>query len=120
MALKAGNPNLVLQYNKDYFFQQNSLLMGISDSSDLAILYGWFFKQQVKILNHLSIPFYRHFINNIFGIVYTSSEVEVVQIISVVKFDGCVIEWGASDKFLPFLDMTIYYDADNCVQYMPF
>jgi hypothetical protein len=59
-------------------------------------------------------------IDDIFGIVYASSEVEAVQIMNIVKFGGCVIEWGVSDQFLPFLDMTIYCDANNCVQHMPY
>jgi hypothetical protein len=94
--------------------------MGVVDSSDMANLFGWFFEQQVKILDHLSIPFYRCFINNIFGIVYTPSKVKAVQIMNIVKFSGCVIEWGVLDQFPPFLDMTIYYDVNNCVQHMPF
>jgi hypothetical protein len=94
--------------------------MGVTDSLDLANLFGWFFERQVQILDNPLIPFYGCFIDDIFGIVYASSEVEAVQIISVVKFNGCVIEWGASDKFLPFLDMTIYRDANNRVQHMPY
>jgi hypothetical protein len=94
--------------------------MEVADSPDLANLFGWFFKRQVDILNHLLVAFYRRFINDIFGIVYASSEMEAVQIMNAVKFDGCVIEWGASDNFLPFLDMTIYCDVNNHVQYMPY
>jgi hypothetical protein len=119
-CLQVDNQDLITQYKDLVYKQQNGLAMGVMDSPDLANLFGWFFEQQVKILDHPLIPFYGCFIDDIFGIVYTSSEVEAVQIISVVKFDGCVIEWGTSDNFLPFLDMTIYHDANNRVQHMPY
>jgi hypothetical protein len=120
MCLRTGNKDLITRYKDLVYKQRSGLAMGVADSPDLANLFGWFFERQVKILDHPLIPFYGRFIDDIFGIVYASSEVEAVQIISVVKFDGCVIEWGASDKFLPFLDMTIYRDANNRVQHMPF
>ena len=120
LCLRTGNQNLITRYKDLVYKQRNGLAMGVADSPDLANLFGWFFERQVKILDHPLIPFYGRFIDDIFGIVYASSEVEAVQIISVVKFSGCVIEWGASDKFLPFLDMTIYRDANNCVQHMPY
>jgi hypothetical protein len=89
--------------------------MGVADSPDLANLFGWFFERQVDILNHPLVAFYRLFINNIFGIVYASSKMEAVQIMNAVKFDGCIIEWGVLDNFLPFLDMVIYRNVNNCV-----
>jgi hypothetical protein len=94
--------------------------MGVSDSPDLANLFGWYHKHMVQVLDHPLIPFYGRFIDDIFSIVYASSEAEALQIISIVKFKGCVIEWGTSDQFLPFLDMTIYRDANNQVQHMPY
>jgi curli biogenesis system outer membrane secretion channel CsgG len=45
---------------------------------------------------------------------------EAEQIINAIKFNGCIIEWGMSDNFLSFLDMTIYHDANNCMQHMPY
>ena len=59
------------------------------------------------------MPFYRRFIDDIIGIVYALYEAKAINIISAIKFDDCVIEWGMSDSFLPFLDMTIYCDVDN-------
>jgi hypothetical protein len=120
LCLRTGNQNLITRYKDLVYKQRNGLAMGVADSPDLANLFGWFFERQVKILDHPLVPFYGRFIDDIFGIVYASSEVEAVQIMNVVKFSGCVIEWGASDQFLPFLDMTIYRDANNCVQHMPY
>jgi hypothetical protein len=94
--------------------------MGVMDSPDLSNLYGLYFEDNCKILDNLLVPFYRRFINDIIGIVYASSEAEAIDTISVIKFDDCVIEWGVSDSFLPFLDMTIYCDAENCLQHMPY
>jgi hypothetical protein len=120
LALLVGNRNLVTQYKDLVYKQRNGLAMGVADSPDLANLYGWWFERQVQIINHPLIPFYGRFIDDIFSIVYASSETEAINIMKIVKFDGCVIEWGASNHFLPFLDMTIYRDADNRLQHMPY
>ena len=66
------------------------------------------------------IPFYGQFINDILGIVYASSETEALAVMNMIKFDGCVIEWSMSNHYTPFLDMTIYHDANNMLQHMPY
>ena len=119
-CLRIGNENLITQYKDMVFKQTRGLAMGVADSPDLSNLYGLFFENACNVYNHPLIPFYGRFIDDIFGIVYASSETEAINIISMVKFDDCVIEWGASDSFLPFLDMTIYRDSDNRLQHMPY
>jgi len=120
LCLRTGNENLITQYKDLVFKQTRGLAMGVADSPDLSNLYGLFFENACQINNHPLVPFYGRFIDDIFGIVYASSEAEAINIMSIVKFDDCVIEWGASDSFLPFLDMTIYRDADNRLQHMPY
>ena len=120
LCLRTGNMNLITRY-KDLMFQQTrGLAMGVADSPDLSNLYGLYFENIYKVLDNPLIPFYGRFIDDIFAIVYASSEAEAINVISVVKFDDCVIEWGASSSHLPFLDMTIYRDADNRLQHMPY
>jgi len=120
LCLRTGNENLITRYKDLVFKQTRGLAMGVADSPDLSNLYGLYFETQCKILENPLVPFYGRFIDDIFGIVYASSEAEAINIMKVVQFDDCVIEWGASDSFLPFLDMTIYRDADNRLQHMPY
>jgi len=120
LCLRTGNINLITRYKDLIFKQTRGLAMGVADSPDLSNLYGLYFENRLRILEHPQIAFYGRFIDDIFGIVYASSEAEALNIMNVIKFDGCVIEWGASDSFLPFLDMTIYRDADNRLQHMPY
>jgi len=94
--------------------------MGVSDSPDLANLYGWWFERNAQIMSHPLIPFYGRFIDDILAIVYASSKTEALEILSIIKFDGCVIEWDVSESSAPFLDMTLYRDSDNSLQHMPY
>jgi hypothetical protein len=119
-ALKVGNRNLILQYNKKHYLQKNGLAMGVSDSPDLAILYGWRFEHERGVMTDPQIPFYGRYIDDIGMIVYASSEAEAMTVANSIKFDGCTIEWNVSNHYTTFLDMTLYRDENNCVQHMPF
>jgi hypothetical protein len=66
------------------------------------------------------IPFYGRYIDDVFAIVYASSEAEAMTIAESISFDGCNIEWNVSNHYATFLDMTIYRDSQNRVQHMPF
>lgn len=98
--------------------------MGVADSPDLANLYGWHFEKLVDIMHHPLIPFYGRYIDDVFAIVYASSEAEAIRIISNndtgVTFDNCTIEWQASAFRQHFLDMTIYRDGTGNLQHMPY
>jgi hypothetical protein len=107
-CLQTGNKDLVTQYKDLVYKQRNGLAMGVVDSPDVANLSGWFFERQSQIFSHPLVPFYRWFIDDIIGIVYASSETEALTIMNIIKFNGCVIEWSASNHYTPFLDMTIY------------
>jgi len=120
LALRVGNLNLITQYNNLFYRQKNGLAMGVSDSPDLANLYGWWFERNAQIMSHPLIPYYGRFIDDILAIVYASSEAEARGILNLIKFDGCVIEWNVSESSAPFLDMTLYRDSDNSLQHMPY
>jgi hypothetical protein len=119
MCLQLGNTNLVTQFEDKFYEQIKGLAMGVADSPDLANLYGWYFERTCGILNNVSVPFYGRYIDDCFGIVYAPSEQDAVATMSCIKFDGCVIEWGAA-KAMPFLDMLLYQDENNRLQHMPY
>lgn len=121
LCLQTGNKDLITRYKDIVYKQKNGLAMGVADSPDLANAFGWWFERQSNILQHPLVPFYGRFIDDIFAIVYASSEHEARSLLeNTIKFDGCVIEWNATNNFLPFLDMTIYRDAANRLQHMPY
>lgn len=94
--------------------------MGVSDSPDMANLYGCHFENLTKILERPEIIFYGRYIDDCFALVYASSEEEAIAIVSTVKFDDCVIEWQASDIFQIFLDMRVFIDDKNKLQHVPY
>jgi hypothetical protein len=120
-ALYVGNTRLMTQFQGNYFEQLRGLAMGVSDSPDLANLYGVYFENRADILKDAAIPFYGRYIDDCLAIVYASSETEAVNLLkNKIIFDGCVIEWGASYLSQPFLDMLIYKDSDNSLQWLPY
>jgi hypothetical protein len=120
-ALRVGNTKLVTQFQGEYYEQLRGLAMGVSDSPSLANLYGVHFEKLAGVIHHAAIPFYGRYIDDCLAIVYASSETEAVDLMkNTINFDGCVIEWGASYLSQPFLDMLLYKDTDNTLQWMPF
>jgi hypothetical protein len=121
LCLRVGNLNLITQFLDKRYRQTRGLAMGVSDSPDLANLFGYYFERAVGVLTNPSIPFYGRYIDDCLAIVYATSEQEALNTISTIKFDGCTIEWNVSDSHQPFLDMTLYKDfRDNTLQHMPY
>jgi hypothetical protein len=88
---------------------------------NIANIYGWWFEKESNIMNQPAIPFYGRYIDDCLAIVYATSEEEAVTIVSkLVQFDGCRIEWNASDKYQVFLDMMIFFDQNNEIQHKPY
>lgn len=120
-CLMVGNTRLVCKYKDKFYEQLRGLAMGVSDSPDLANLYGAYFEMNVcKIHNHPDVPFYGRFIDDCLAIVYATSETAAINIAKTVQFDGCTIEWEASESFANFLDMTIYKDENLSLQHRPY
>jgi hypothetical protein len=86
----------------------------------LLTTHGWHFERKCKILDNPLIPFYGRYIDNVFAIVYANSEKEALVQIENVKFDDCCIKWNVLDQYQAFLDMTLYIDEYNMLQYMPY
>jgi hypothetical protein len=120
-CLEVGNTSLVTQFMDKFYLQKQGLAMGVADSPDLANLYGWHFENKADIINDPKVPFYGRYIDDCFGIIYANSELEAVEYLEQkIKFDGCVIEWQASDNSVPFLDMLVYVDENNKIQHKPY
>ncbi|KAI5116747.1 hypothetical protein M0805_008137 [Coniferiporia weirii] len=95
--------------------------MGVAASPDLANLYGWHFEQKNNVHNDPLIPFYGHYIDDCLAMAYADTLEEALALVSnKIKFDGCEITWSASDKYQVFLDMVVYKDNNNALQYMPY
>ena len=120
-ALNVGNVNLVTEFDGKAYLQLRGLAMGVADSPDLANLYGYWHERQAGIMSHEDILFYGRYIDDCLAIVYAPSEQEAIAIVSnLIKFDGCTIEWSASDHYAHFLDMTLYRDDKRLVQWCPY
>jgi hypothetical protein len=121
LCLRIGNLNLITQFLDKLYRQTRGLAMGVSDSPDLANLFGFYFEKLLGVLSHPQIPFYGRYIDDCLAIVYATSEQAALTIVSAIKFDGCVIEWNVSDSHQPFLDMCVYKQrSDNTLQHMPY
>jgi hypothetical protein len=119
-CLHIGNKELILKYEDTLYLQTRGLAMGVADSPDLANLFGWWFEDSCKVLSNPLIPFYGRYIDDVFALVYANSEEEALAHLQIVQFDDCRIEWNVSDQFQVFLDMTLFIDENNMLQYMPY
>jgi hypothetical protein len=120
-CLNISNENLVMQFEDSFYKQKQGLAMGVAAAPDLANLYGWHHERQAMILRNPLVPFYGRYIDDCAALVYAYSEKEAIRTVSdSVRFDGCTIEWNASDSHQIFLDMRIYIDKDGNVQHMPY
>jgi len=119
-CLEVGNTELITKFQKEFFLQLKGLAMGVSDSPDLANLYGVYFEEKVNIMERPDIPFYGRYIDDCIAIVYASSEEDALHKLSIIKFDNCVIEWSASHWAQPFLDMKLFIDENNNLQHVPY
>ena len=120
-CMEVGNTNLLTQFQGTVFEQLNGLAMGVACSPSLANLYGVYFEQKAKVLDNKNIFFYGRYIDDCLAIVYAESEQHAVTMLQdMIVFDNCVITWDCSDTHQPFLDMTLYKDAKNTLQHMPY
>jgi len=91
--------------------------MGVSCSPDLANLYGCYFEERTNIHSHPNVPFYGRFINDYIGLVYVLDVKDAMAFFAdTIIFDNCTIEWLASDSYMTFLDMTLFFDKDKILQ----
>ena len=116
-----GNTQLITQFNGQIYEQLNGLAMGVADSPDLANLYGAYFEAKSRVLEHPNIFYYGRYIDDCIAIVYAENNLEAINLLqSLIQFDNCVIEWSPPSDSQPFLDMMLYKDNHNVLQYMPY
>jgi len=92
--------------------------MGVVSSLDLANLYGYFFKDRAGVHLHPDIPFYERYIDDCLSLVYAKDELSVKRLLeNLIIFNNCTIEWSASDSYMTFLDMTLFFDKNKTPQW---
>ena len=120
-CMEVGNTRLLTQFQNQVYEQLNGLAMGVACSPDLANLYGAYFENKCKVLEHNDIYYYGRYIDDCLAIVYAESEQHAITILSdLIQFDNCVITWDCNERHAPFLDMMLYKDEDNTLQHMPY
>ena len=119
-ALRLGNTNLITQFQKKYYLQIRGLAMGVASSPDLANLYGYYYERKCRFQQDDRIAIYGRYIDDCFAIVYAKSADEALNILNLLVIESCVIEWNVSESHSPFLDMMLYKDENNNLQYRPY
>ena len=95
--------------------------MGVASSPDLANLYGCFFENRAGIHSHPDVPFYRRYIDDCLGLVYAKDKLSAKCLLeNSIVFDNCTIEWSASDSYMTFLDMMLFFDKNKTLQWRPY
>jgi len=120
-ALSIANENLLCQFDGKIYRQVRGLAMEVASSRDLANLYGCFFEDRAGIHSHPDVLFYGRYIDDCLGLVYAKDELSVKHLLeNSIIFDNCTIEWSASDSYMTFLDMTLFFDKDKTLQWRPY
>ena len=82
--------------------------------------YGWYFEQTPECLKDPRIVFYSRYINDCLSIIYSDSKDEALNIINKLQIRPCTIEWNLPQQSQLFLDMLLFVDENNTLQYKPF
>jgi len=95
--------------------------MGVASSPDLANLYGCFFEDRAGIHSHPNVSFYGRYIDDCFGLVYAKNKLSAKRLLeNLILFNNCTIEWSASDSYMTFLDMMLFFDKNKILQWCPY
>ncbi|KAF7764097.1 hypothetical protein Agabi119p4_8634 [Agaricus bisporus var. burnettii] len=120
-CLSAADDNLLCQFDGKYFKQKRGLAMGVASSPDLANLYGVWHELRSEVLKSPDVAFYGRYIDDVLALVYATSETNAVNLLREgVQFTDCTLTWSASNQFMPFLDMTLYFDKSKRLQWKPY
>ena len=120
-ALSIAIENLLCQFDGKIYHQVRGLAMGVASSPDLTNLYGCFFEDRAGIHSHPDISFYKRYIDDCLSLVYAKDELSAKCLLeNLIIFDNCTIEWLASDSYMTFLDMTLFFDKNKTLQWRPY
>lgn len=121
LAMIAANEDLLFEFLDKTYLQVRGLAMGIACSPDVANLYGAHYEEKFFEAPHPEILFFGRYIDDCLGFVIADSDIEAIDIISSLKYEGVELEWEASELGAVFLDMRIYIDpATGSVQWLPY
>ena len=88
--------------------------MGVASSPDLANLYGCFFEDRAGIYLHPNVSFYGRYIDDCFSLIYAKDKLSAKRLLeNLILFNNCTIEWSASDSYMTFLDMMLFFDKNK-------
>ena len=117
--LRAALTNLIVSFEGLPYLQTDGVAMGVAASPDIANLYAA--PADRHLAEHPATKFLRRYIDDIFGIIKAASAEEALNIAkSRWSINGCTVEWATPAKTCVFLDMFIYLDERNQVQWRPF
>ena len=94
--------------------------MWVQITTHIDNIYGWYFERNSECHKDPRIVFYSRYINYCLSIIYADSEDEALNVINKLKIGPCIIEWNSSQQSQLYLDMLLYVDHNNNLQYKPF
>jgi len=116
-ALSIANKNLICQFNRKIYQQVRGLTMEVASSLDFANLYDCFFEDRVDIYSYPNVPSIERYIDNYLSLVYAKDELSAKHLLdNLVVFNNCTIQWLASDSYMTFLDMILFFDKNKLLQ----
>ena len=116
-ALSIANKNLMCQFDEKLYHQVRGLTMGLDSSLKLANMYGCFFKDRTDVHLYPDIHFYKRYINDCLSLFYTVNKWSAKSFLkNLVIFNNCIIEQSASDSYITFLDITLFFDKNKLLQ----
>ncbi|CCM06661.1 uncharacterized protein FIBRA_08946 [Fibroporia radiculosa] len=126
MCMQLAMRRLITEFGGKTYEQIRGIAMGVACSPDIANLFGAWFEEHALLdgdghWRDPRIVFYNRYIDDCFSIVRANSAADAVMILeSAIHFEGCTIEWDASDLSVAFLDMSITIDPEGWVDWKPY
>ena len=117
--LTAALTNLVVSFEGLPYLQTDGVAMGVAASPDIANLYAAPADRSLAVQRE--VKFLKRYINDIFSIIKAPTAEEALNIAKRNwQLAGCTVDWATPGKTCVFLDMFIYLDERNQIQWKPF
>ena len=117
--LTAALTNLVVSFEGLPYLQTDGVAMGVAASPDIANLYAAPADRSLAIQRE--VKFLKRYIDDIFSIIKAPTAEEALNIAKRNwQLAGCTVHWATPGKTCVFLDMFIYLDERNQIQWKPF
>ncbi|KAF7768399.1 hypothetical protein Agabi119p4_7642 [Agaricus bisporus var. burnettii] len=119
-CMRAADSDLLMQHGGKYYRQKQGLAMGVASSPDLANLFGHYFESKWDKMNSNQMGFYTRYIDDTFALVYAETAEQAKEFMNELVFDGCTLEWSSSSSHMIFLDLIVYFDSEDRLQWKPY